>query len=133
MSGDFLSGVPIRPPVRQTEPVKRDAAVKSQTATTSFSQVLTKVQAETGLKFSAHAMARMQDRGVQLSDSDVAAIGQVVQQMASKGTKDAYLFYGSDGFVVNVPNRTVVTAMAHDSTKIITNVDSVAIIPRHEQ
>ena len=129
MSGDFLSGVPIRPPV-PTGGTVGTSRPGGTTSNQSFADVLSRVAAGANLKFSAHAMSRIEERGVKLTSRDVETMGNVVSQMADKGTKEAYLFYGSDGFVVNVPNRTVITAISHDSTKIITNVDGVAIIPR---
>jgi flagellar operon protein len=132
VSGDFLSGVPIRPPVR-TGGTVGTGRPGGTTSSQSFSDVLANAATGTNLKFSAHALSRIEERGVKLTSQDVDRMDKVVSQMADKGTKEAYLFYGSDGFVVNVPNRTVITAMSHDSTKIITNVDGVAIIPRLDQ
>lgn len=129
VSGDFLSGVPIRPPVRTgglTGTVHRSTSGNRQ----SFAEVLSQAADTAKLKFSAHAMARIEQRGMQLTPHDVETMGRVVNQMADKGTKAAYLSYGTDGFVVNVPNRTVITAMSHDTEKVVTNIDGVAIIPR---
>lgn len=79
---------------------------------------------------SAHATQRMQQRGLSLNGADWSQIGQAVDKAESKGAKEAYLMYGNAGFVINVPNRTVITAMINQEDTVVTNIDSVVIVPR---
>ncbi|MCL6442026.1 MAG: hypothetical protein K6T83_00945 [Alicyclobacillus sp.] len=104
----------------------------------SFSAVLQRATASTdlpsagpgSLRLSAHAAIRLQQRGMQLSTADLARLGQAVDQAQAKGSRDAYVLYGDTGFVVNVPNRTVITAIPSREDTIITNVDSVVVVKR---
>lgn len=109
--------------------VGKPSAVKQQTP---FADVLRQVEqnATGGLKVSAHATARMQQRGVTMTASDWTQISKAVDKAEQKGSKDAYLLYGNTGLVVNVPNRTVITAMAHQDDTIVTNIDSVVMVQR---
>lgn len=132
MASDFLNGLPVRP---YTTPTKAPGQPpKSAGSAASFADTLTKAQEKAGgLKFSAHAMQRIQQRGIPLQAKDVQKLEQAVEMMAQKGSRDGYVLYGNQGFVVNVPNRTVVTTMTHDSPTVITKVDSVAVVPRLDQ
>ena len=82
-------------------------------------------------KFSAHAKARIEKRGVSLTADDLARLDDAVDRMAAKGVRDA-LVYMSRGLamVVSVKNRTVITALDEASAKenIFTNIDSAAIL-----
>lgn len=80
------------------------------------------------LKVSSHAQTRMQERGIQLSKSDWNRVETAVERASQKGSKDAYLMMGKVGLVINVPNRTVITAMDHTSQTIVTNIDSVVVV-----
>jgi len=84
------------------------------------------------VKFSRHASERLRDRGIELSDGDVTKISQGVDRADAKGARDSLLLYGNLGLIVNVPNRTVVTAIDENSMqeKVFTNIDSTVIIPR---
>lgn len=82
-------------------------------------------------RFSAHAKARIEKRGVSLTADDLARLDDAVDRMAAKGVRDA-LVYMSRGLamVVSVKNRTVITALDEASAKenIFTNIDSAAIL-----
>ena len=88
-------------------------------------------QAESRTRFSAHAKARIEQRGVDLTADDLTRIDDAVDRMAAKGVRDA-LIYMSHGLamVVSVKNRTVITALDDASAKenIFTNIDSAAIL-----
>ncbi len=100
----------------------------------AFANVLSQVQnahnASQPLRVSAHAQMRLRERGVHMTDEDWRKLGQAVVKAEEKGAKDAYVMYGQTGFVVNVKNRTVVTTMVGEEPSIITNIDSVVIVPR---
>jgi len=98
---------------------------------TAFADVLTKVQGQPSpLRFSAHAESRLRERGLHLSQADLTRIQTAVEKAGSKGSKDAYVVYGDTGFVVNVPNRTVITALANQDEPVVTNIDSVVVVSR---
>ena len=90
----------------------------------AFQALLNQVESRT--RFSAHAKARIEQRGVDLTADDLARIDDAVDRMAAKGVRDA-LIYMSHGLamVVSVKNRTVITALDDASAKenIFTNID----------
>lgn len=83
-----------------------------------------------GVKFSAHAVKRLESRGIHLGPRDVSAIEDAVRRAAAKGARDSLLLSDAYAMVVNVPSRTVVTALdqqaLHDS--VITNIDTAVFV-----
>ena len=98
----------------------------------SFQDVLAQ-KALTGigsLKFSKHAMGRLADRNIELSDSQLERLESGTKKAGQKGIRDSLVIVDQLAFIVNVPNQTVVTAM--DSTEanenIFTNINGAVII-----
>ncbi len=82
------------------------------------------------LKFSHHAQARLESRNIQLSDQDVKQIADAVDQASQKGARDSLVIMKNVAFVVNVKNRTVVTAVDGENLNqnVFTNIDSAVLI-----
>ncbi len=82
------------------------------------------------VRFSGHAAERIRARGIQLSPGDLTRLGRAVDLAASKGGRDSLVLSPSLAYVVHVPSRTVVTAMAGDQAKesVFTNIDSAVVL-----
>jgi len=82
------------------------------------------------LKFSAHAESRIKSRGINLDKELKQKLDEAVRNVASKGGKDALIMAKESAFIVNVPSRTVVTALDSGILKenVFTNIDSAAVI-----
>jgi flagellar operon protein len=82
------------------------------------------------LKFSAHAMQRLESRNIKLTPDDVARMNAMADKAAAKGAKQSLFLMNDVAMVVSIKNRTVITAVDHDSMKenVFTNIDSAAII-----
>ena len=101
----------------------------------AFEDVLRQKQNETvmessQLKFSKHAANRLNDRNILLTDSQNVRLENGVKQASEKGITESLVLIDSLAFIVNVPNRTVVTAMEQSEAteKIYTNIDGAVII-----
>ena len=94
-------------------------------ATSSFDAIF-KEELEK-VKFSNHALKRLESRNIQLSDNDIAKIQNAVEKAESKGSKDSLVMMDKTAFIVNIPNKTVVTAIsvADSNENVFTNIDSV--------
>lgn len=57
-------------------------------------------------------------------------LGQAMQDLEAKGARDALLIRSDAAFVVNVPNRTVVTAIGQEEMahRAFTQIDSAMLI-----
>lgn len=96
-----------------------------------FEQVLQReIGASRNIRFSRHALQRLESRGIQLAPADLDRLGGALDMAAAKGAKDSLVISGSQAFVVNVPTRTVVTALYGEQTKgsVFTNIDSAVVL-----
>lgn len=82
------------------------------------------------LKFSQHAEVRMKQRGIQLQPESLTRIMNAVDEAESKGAKDSLIVMKDIAMIVNVPSRTVVTAMdgKQMQSNVFTNIDSAVIL-----
>jgi len=79
------------------------------------------------VKFSSHALKRLEERNIELSDDEMFKINTAVERAELKGSKDSLVMMNSTAFIVNIPNKTVITAMSIADSKenVFTNIDSV--------
>ncbi|MBI5058312.1 hypothetical protein HZB60_00865 [candidate division KSB1 bacterium] len=82
------------------------------------------------VNFSAHAQSRLVSRQIQLTDTQLARLQNGVEQAAQKGAKDSLVMLDNLAFIVNVPNRKVVTALdgANTQGNVFTQIDSAVIV-----
>ncbi len=82
------------------------------------------------IKFSNHAKERLDLRGIELDSNVLNQLNQAVEKAAQKGSKDSLILVNELAFVVNIPNRIVVTTVDDKSIKehIFTNIDSAVIL-----
>jgi flagellar operon protein len=92
-----------------------------------FSEVLrSKVE---GLKFSAHAQSRLTSRNISVTPEIMDKLSSAVSGAEKKGAKESLILLSNLAFIVNVPNKVVVTAMDGESIRdnVFTNIDSTVI------
>lgn len=79
------------------------------------------------IKFSNHATKRIEARELQLSNTDMDKLQNAVNKAEAKGSKDSLVMMDSRAFIVNIPNKTVITAVDVEKStdNIFTNIDSV--------
>ncbi len=83
-----------------------------------------------GLKFSNHAIDRMQSRGIRFTPEDMTRLNDAVNRAASKGSKDSLILMKDSALIVSVKNKTVVTVMDKTALKenVFTNIDSTIVM-----
>ncbi|QJW48130.1 flagellar protein [bacterium BFN5] len=93
----------------------------------SFQDVL---QQELGVKFSQHALQRLQSRDIKMGPAELNKLNNAVEKAAQKGAKESLILMNDLALVVSVKNKTVITAMDGASMKdnVFTNIDSAVII-----
>lgn len=99
----------------------------------SFEEILRQKQDVAGsseLKFSKHASMRLNDRNINLSQEQNARLENGVLKASEKGINESLVILDSLAFIVNVPNRTVVTAIdqTESTDNIFTNIDGAVIV-----
>ena len=88
-----------------------------------FSEELEKI------KISNHAAKRLEARNIHLNATELNKLKDAVDKAEAKGAKDSLVMMDQTAFIVNIPNRTVITAlsMAESKENVFTNIDSVVI------
>jgi flagellar operon protein len=101
----------------------RPAAVKGP----SFAEVLAHQTAAPS--FSRHALDRLRQRGIDVTEPTIERLVGAIQRAAGKGSRDSVIFIDNTAFVVSVKNNTVITAVPaeHMREHVFTNIDSAVI------
>ncbi len=127
MSGSYVNGVRVPfVPVTGTETAKPRVPAGLE-GERSFSQVFEKELQQ--LKYSKHAQQRLESRNISLNEADKSMIENAVNRAEQKGSNDSLVFLRDMAFIVNVRNRTVVTAIDRDNLRdnVFTNIDSAVV------
>ncbi len=126
-------GLPLRPDqvqgVKQT-PVNGKSG-KAQDSQKTFDEILSqKVAEQTKLKFSAHALRRMENRNIHPTSTELERLNQGFEKAREKGAMSSLILVDDMAYVVSVKNNTVVTALDKDAAQgnVFSNIDSVAIV-----
>ena len=95
----------------------------------SFQEILQNKSKEQ-LKFSKHAAVRLADRGIELTDAQLERLNDGARKAGQKGIRDSLVIVDDLAFIVNVPNKTVVTAMNSRETEenVFTNINGAVIM-----
>lgn len=98
----------------------------------SFQEILEEKQQqkESGIRFSKHASMRLEERNISLTREQNERLESGVEKADEKGIRESLVMMDSLAFIVNIPNKTVVTAMDQTETQnnIFTNIDGAVII-----
>jgi flagellar operon protein len=81
------------------------------------------------ITWSAHASARLKQRGIELTDAQHARLETAVDKAVAKGAKDSLVLLDDNALVVSAKNRTVITALGMHQARenVFTNIDSAVI------
>lgn len=90
----------------------------------SFIETLDSVQ---GVRFSNHALKRLQSREINLNSDNVNRLSDAIDKAEKRGGKSSLVMMDDLAFIVNVHNRTVVTALNANQRGegVFTQIDSV--------
>lgn len=105
----------------------RNAISAFRTKGVDFSRLIHKKVGE--LKFSAHAQTRLRSRKIDLTNDMMSRLDKAVTNAEEKGSHDTLVLLSNLAFIVNIPNKTVITAMEGDNIRenVFTNIDSTVI------
>jgi len=107
------------------QPVTQQASTVSSTQdTASFLETLENVQR---VRFSNHAQSRLQSREINLNDENVNRLSDAIDKAEKRGGKSSLVVVDDLAFIVNVQNRTVITALDKNQRGegVFTQIDSV--------
>ena len=107
------------------------SAQPEQTKNSAFAQALDTERKKPGqLRFSAHALERMTQRGIDLSPFELEQVKHAVDVAENKGSISSLVLLNDRALVISVANRTVITALDSEGLKdqVVTDIDSAVII-----
>lgn len=101
-----------------------------QTKHNNFNAILNKIQSTDQVKFSKHAIDRLNARNIELSSDDMSRINSGVDRAKNKGVRDALIMMDNKVFVASVQNKTIITAAMDEQLKdsVFTNIDGAVIV-----
>lgn len=130
MTKDFrLPPSPVITGAPQQKTVKTPASL--QTGGQSFQELLGQAVTQTRqLTLSKHAQMRAGQRGIEITSEDMQRIDSAVGKAGEKGVTDTLVFMNNTAFIVNVPNKVVVTIVDGQDTQenVFTNINGAVIL-----
>ena len=80
--------------------------------------------------FSKHAMARAEERGIEVTDTLMDQLASSVERASAKGATNILAFDATRAFIINVPHGRVITTMsqAEMAENIFTNIDGAVLL-----
>ncbi len=100
-------------------------------STKSFKDILQEQLDEIShVNFSKHAMNRVMERNIDLSEENLARLDEGVKLAEEKGLDDTLILIDSAAFIVSVKNNIVITTVGKDEMtgNVFTNIDGTVIV-----
>lgn len=96
----------------------------------SFLEHLQQATEPAKLKISKHANDRLQERGIQMTDTEWAHISKKVDEAKRKGIRESLVLTDQAALIVSAKNSTVITAMNRMEAKdqLFTNIDGTILL-----
>lgn len=117
--------------VRGTDSILSRQVISGRDSAGDFGRILQeKLEQSSDIKFSKHAEMRLQARNITLSQAQKDKINEAVRRAEAKGVKDSLVLMDGIAFVINIKNKTVVTAVNNNELKenVFTNIDGAVIL-----
>ena len=95
------------------------------------SQLEKQVASDSKVEFSRHALDRISDRNIDLTEGNkLERLNKAVEVAQQKGSNDALVLVDSTAFLVSIKNNKVITMLSADDLQgnIFTNIDSTVIM-----
>lgn len=99
---------------------------------TGFGSILSEVSQKavaSDVRFSKHAISRLSQRGITLSDEQIQRLAEGMDKASGKGIKEPLVLIDNLAFIVSTDKKTVITAMGQGQTEenVFTNIDGAVI------
>jgi len=117
--------------IQRPQAPPRGADGPAKTGSVNFKSTLDQaLDKNTGVRFSAHARARLHSRGVDLSEAKLEALSQAIDKADAKGARESLILSDEAAYVVSVKNRTIITAFDRDNLRdgVFTSIDSAVVL-----
>ncbi|MEE3392241.1 MAG: TIGR02530 family flagellar biosynthesis protein [Lachnospiraceae bacterium] len=128
LNGERVGARAVLDPVKATPSVNNQKETLKNPGTGSFEDIFREA-GRTELRFSRHASERMDQRNMNLSESQKARLSEGTDKARNKGIRESLIMVDNMAFIVNVRNNTVITAVNDSDLKdqVFTNIDGAVI------
>lgn len=101
-----------------------------KTGNSKFDRLLKNNIESADLKFSVHAIERLNYRNIALKRDDIQKLNEAVKKAQAKGSKESLILLKNLALIVSIKNKIVITAVDNENLKgnIFTNIDSAVIL-----
>ncbi len=108
----------------------QQGGLRTGEGSTSFLSVLQqKLEAGSNTAFSKHAVSRVFERQIDVSDQNLERLNQGMQLAQEKGLRDALILIDQNAYIVNASAGKVVTVDGQaTSGSVFTNIDGTVIV-----
>ena len=120
----------ISAPITTGIPRTSSAKLTESIAAGSFDSVLKEQLDASGLNFSKHAVNRVVERNIDVSDNSMERLNAGVEIARQKGLDDTLILVDRSAYIVSVKNNTVITTVDNDELvgNCFTNSDGTVIV-----
>ena len=97
----------------------------------SFAEILSRqLSQHTNVQFSKHAVNRVVQRNIDVSDENMKRLDEGVRLAQDKGLSSPLILVGTTAYEENISNNRVITTLSGDDLKgnVFTNIDGTVII-----
>lgn len=117
-------------PITTGIPQTSTASVNDSLYTANFDQVLKEQLQTSGLNFSKHAVNRVVERNINVSDSNMERLNAGVEIAREKGLDDTLILVDKSAYIVSVKNNTVITTVSNEELvgNCFTNIEGTVIV-----
>lgn len=123
--------MPVTTGIVRPETGTTHASPKTGEEASSFQKLLEeKLNGASGVSFSKHAVNRVLERNIDLSDSNLARLNEGMRLAEGKGLNDTLILIDRTAFIVNVKNNKVITTVDNEDLKgnVFTNIDGTVVV-----
>jgi flagellar operon protein len=121
-----INNRPIQSISQYLKTVPAPTGERVKTSSDEFSNILNQKLSESrDVKISKHAALRLEARNISLDTLRLEKLRTAVDKAQAKGVKDSLVVMEDVALLVNIPNRTVITAVNQSELKenVFTNID----------
>lgn len=112
--------------VKKTESIVNNKV--SNTNNKTFKEIFENKTENANILFSKHASMRLNSRNLQLSNAQIKRVEDGIKRAEEKGIRDSLVLVDNIALLVNIKNKTVVTAIDNNIEKVYTNIDGAVIV-----
>lgn len=116
--------------ILQNNSLVKEKQIQHSIKNHKFDGILKNEEIKQSIKFSKHAVERMQVRDINLNTNEISKIEEAINKASVKGVKEALILMDDKAFIANIKNKTIVTTVNKEQLKnnIFTNIDGAIII-----